>query len=248
MNSSGLKKRRRFGQIFLTNPEIAQFEVSRIPVDSRTVLEIGSGSGVLTEQILQKGFVVTAVEPDHVYSDLLSTRFHEEVSTGSLRIVQQDFIDLVPGEYDCIVGNIPYFLSSGIMFKLFEYRFGKAILMVQKEFADKVTAQPGTREAGRITYSLQLRGELSYLRTVPRVFFDPKPEVDSAIIEIVPRQRYGPIPENADEVLRSIFSSRRKKLSSIFGELPKDYGERRGETLSMEEFLDLCGLLKKTCQ
>ncbi len=240
------RKRKRFGQVFLVNPEIAQFEVSQIPEDCTSVLEIGSGSGFLTQHILQGGFLVTAIEPDHTYADLMRAKFSDEISSGSLKIVQKSFLDLDPGKFDCIIGNIPYFLSADILFRIFEYGFRKAILMVQKEFAEKAVAVPGTRKAGRLTYSVQMRGDISYLRTVPRVFFDPKPEVDSAIIEIVPSARYGPIPDNSAEVLRTIFSARRKKLSSLFQNLPDDYKNRRGETLSMEEFLDLCKYLRKS--
>lgn len=246
MSPESLKRRKRFGQIFLINPEIAQFEVSKIPTDSKTVLEIGSGPGFLTDLILKAGFRLIAIEPDHVYADILRTRFAAEASSGNIQIVQKSFLEYEPGEFDCIIGNIPYFLSSEIIFRLFDHQFKKAILMVQKEFAEKVCATPGTRGAGRISYSIRLKGDVSYLRTVPRVFFDPRPEVDSAIFEVIPSHKYDEVPKCAEEVLLKIFSARRKKLSTLFKDIPEKYGDRRGESLSMEEFLNLCSYLSSS--
>ena len=246
MSSSEIRRRRKYGQVFLTNPEIASFEVSRIPPGSKSILEIGAGAGFLTEKILEMGYSVTAVEPDHVYADMLRNRFSNEIASQVLQVVQEDFMRIEHSSYDCILGNIPYFLTSKIIFRLFDYKFTRAVLMVQKEFADKAAAEPGSRSAGRLSYSIRLRGKVSYLRTVPKVFFDPVPEVDSAIIQLTPAGDRKGVDPFADQILRIIFTSRRKKLSSLFQNIPVAFENRRGETLTMSEFLELCTVLRKS--
>ena len=125
--------------------------------------------------------------------------------------------------------------------QVLRYDFKEAVLMVQKEFADKAAAVPGTERAGRLTYSLNLRSSVKYLRTVPKSFFDPVPGVDSAIIKITPKPLHNTIPiEFADGVIRRLFSSRRKKIKTVYPNAPEKYGDRRAETLSMKEFMELC--------
>jgi len=132
-------------------------------------------------------------------------------------------------------------ITAAIIFKIFDFNFKEAILMVQREFAAKACAKPGSREAARITYSLQIRAYVEYMRTVPKVFFDPVPAVDSAIIRIIPRKLENGINlQKADELLRLIFSARRKKLGTILKGIQPEYSTLRAEDLSMEMFLDIC--------
>jgi ribosomal RNA small subunit methyltransferase A len=232
---------KKYGQVFLRNREIALFEVNLLSNKRSSVLEIGSGEGSLTEVLLENGFTVEAVEPDHRLADTLRKRFAEQIEAGRLSIIQENILDMQARSCESIIGNIPYMITAAIVFKIFDFHFKEAILMVQKEFAVKACAKPGTREATRVSYSLQLRADAEYMRTVPRVFFDPVPAVDSAIIRIVPRNLEDGInTQKADELLRLIFSARRKKLGTVLKGIPHEYSSLRGEDLSMEMFLDIC--------
>ena len=232
---------KKYGQVFLRNREIAAYEVGLLTKTHSNVLEIGPGEGVLTEVLLEGGYKVEAVEPDHRLSGLLMERFASYVKTERLSILRESILDMKASSCDSIIGNIPYMISAPIVFKIFEFDFKEAVLMVQKEFAAKVCAKPGSREAARITYSMQLRADVEYMRTIPRVFFDPVPAVDSAIIRIVPKNLGPEIDlKKADDLLRAIFSARRKKLGTVLKDIKSEYVSLRGEDLSMEMFLDLC--------
>ena len=232
---------KRFGQVYLKNEEIAEFEADQIPGRFSNLLEIGAGEGFLTRILLKRDFHVDAVEPDHRNVEILNALFSERISNGQLHIIKEDFLKLSPGNFDAIIGNIPYFITAPIIFQVLKYDFKEAVLMVQKEFADKAAAVPGTEQAGRLTYSLNLRSSVKYLRTVPKSFFYPVPGVDSAIIKITPKPLHNTIPiEFADGVIRRLFSSRRKKIKTVYPNAPEKYGDRRAETLSMKEFMELC--------
>ncbi len=232
---------KRFGQVYLKNKEIAEFEADQIPESFSNLVEIGAGKGFLTRILLERNFHVDAIEPDHRNVEILSALFSDKISAGNLNVVKEDFLKLSPSTCDAIIGNIPYFITAPIIFQVLKYNFKEAVLMVQKEFADKATAVPGTENAGRLTYSLNLRSTVKYLRTVPRSFFEPVPRVDSAIIKITPRPFHETTPlEFADAVITRLFSSRRKKIKSVYPFAPEKYGDRRAETLSMNEFMELC--------
>ena len=244
-SSAGRGFAKKYGQVFLRNRDIAIYEVNLLNREHSSVLEIGSGEGSLTEVLLDSGFKVDAVEPDHRLADFLRTRFASQIEEGNLTIIQESILDMQPRRCDSIIGNIPYMITAAIVFKIFDFDFKEAILMVQKEFAAKACAEPGSKGASRISYSLQLRAEVEYIRTVPRVFFDPVPAVDSAIIRIVPKILGGIDLEKADQLLRAIFSARRKKLGTLLNDIKHEYASLRGEDLSMEMFLDLCRNYRK---
>ncbi|MCL4451554.1 MAG: 16S rRNA (adenine(1518)-N(6)/adenine(1519)-N(6))-dimethyltransferase RsmA [Candidatus Thermoplasmatota archaeon] len=232
---------KKYGQVFLRNREIAAYEVDLLNKTHANVLEIGPGEGVLTGVLLERGYSVEAVEPDHRLSGLLMERFATQIKAGRLSVNPVSILDMKGISCDSIIGNIPYMISAPIVFKIFEFDFKEAVLMVQKEFAAKVCAKPGSRESGRITYSVQLRADVEYMRTVPRVFFDPVPDVDSAVIRIIPKYVDPEIAlKKADELLRIIFSARRKKLGTVLKDVKIEYASLRGEELSMEMFIDLC--------
>lgn len=235
---------RRFGQVYLKNKEIAEFEANQVPGSFRNIVEIGAGEGFLTRILLERNFHVDAIEPDHRNVEILNGLFADSISSGQLHILKEDFLKLPPVNCDAIIGNIPYFITAPIIFQVLKSTFREAVLMVQKEFADKAAAVPGTEKAGRLTYSLNMRASVKYLRTVPKSFFAPVPGVDSAIIKITPKPKVETVPlDFADEIIRKMFSSRRKKIKTVYPESPEKYWNRRAETLSMNEFMDLCSSL-----
>ncbi len=236
---------KRYGQVFLKDKNIARFEVSLLdlPEDSM-VLEIGPGEGILTGFLLQSGYLVTCVESDHRFYDLLTESFAPQISSDQLKIEKMDFLKFSPGKFDGIIGNIPYHISSSIIFRLQNFYFKNAVLMVQKEFADRLIASPGKSDYSRLSVNAQLRYEIDVVRKVPREKFSPRPNVDSTIITLKLRNSYEEYDlHKVDELLKIIFSQRRKKLGTIIKKIPDKYKENRPGELTPEDYVELTSCL-----
>lgn len=234
---------RKYGQVLLKNLKVAHFEVSALGLnDGSSVLEIGPGPGTLTEILLDAGYRVTAVESDHRFFDDLSARYREKIEDGQLILVKADFLDMDGGTYDGIIGNVPYHISSSIIFKLSSFKFRKAILMFQREFCQRLVAKVGTKEYSRLSVNAQLRFEMKIIAKVSRNSFSPVPEVDSSVVEIVPRSVHDEKSLlRADDIFRKLFSSKRKKLSTVLKGLDSEYGEKRVGEISPEDLLKIVG-------
>ncbi|WP_075057506.1 hypothetical protein [Thermogymnomonas acidicola] len=159
--------------------------------------------------------------------------------------MKQDFLEFqAGGEYDGIIGNIPYHITSQIVFRLPEFRFRRAVIMVQREFAERMVAAPGSRDYSRLSVSVALRFNARIEKIVARKYFRPVPKVDSAIVSLQPRET--PVDMAAvEKVIQRAFSMRRKKLGgNIFeGGCPQEYAELRPDQISPEAFLDLASRL-----
>ena len=232
---------KKYGQIFLKDRNIAAYEVKSLGLGPGSkILEIGPGSGILTGMLLESGFVVTAVEPDHRFVQSLSIEYGDHVKDGSLTIVKKNFLDFGEGSFHGVIGNVPYHLSSPILFSLDSIRFGKAILMFQEEFARRTVALPGDGVYSRLSVNVQLRYNVNLLRKVPRKCFSPVPDVDSRIIMLEPlATRDIESIRRADEILKMMFSRRRKKISGIIPVEEKEIGEKRVEEVPPEKLLSL---------
>lgn len=232
---------RKYGQVLLKNLKVAHFEVSALGLpEGSSILEIGPGPGTLTEILLDEGYEVTAVEPDHRFFEDLSSRFSVELETGRLKLIKGDFLELEGNTYDGIIGNVPYHISSAIIFRLSLYRFRKAILMFQKEFCRRLVAVPGTKDYSRLSVNAQLRFEIRIIAQVSRNSFFPVPEVDSSVVQLVPRLVHDEESMlKADGVFRSLFSARRKKISTILKGIDSDYGEKRVGEISPDVLLKM---------
>ncbi|MEM0155699.1 MAG: 16S rRNA (adenine(1518)-N(6)/adenine(1519)-N(6))-dimethyltransferase RsmA [Thermoplasmataceae archaeon] len=238
---------RKYGQVFLRDHSIAEFEVDQLlPKPGETVLEIGSGSGILTSLLVEKFSHVTGLEPDHVFYDALLSGFESQGLKNKLSMQKKSFLDLEAGYYDKIIGNIPYQISSQIVFHLRKFDFRRCILMVQKEFADRLIATPGTRDYSRISVNASLFYNIRELRFVPRNLFSPVPRVDSEIILI--EKKTDPMNmdhEAFDRLLVKLFSNRRKMIRSILENFPDHLAKRRPDTLNVKEIMEIFNLVKK---
>lgn len=246
--SSRPRRKKSLGQCFLEDRNILRLEADLADPGGRTILEIGAGDGRLTEIILSKSpKKLFAVEKDPHFASLLREKFH-----GKAEIIEGDFLEMKVPKVDVIVGNIPYYISSDIIFKLKDSDFSHAVLMVQKEFAQKMTANPGEKNYGRLSVTSQLSFNIKLERAVPKHLFRPVPEVHSAIITLSPTS-FKPDTFQED-VIRSIFQHKNKTVrnalldSKLFA---KDdlgvlgaYEEKRGRELSKEQCLEIAGLLK----
>jgi 16S rRNA (adenine1518-N6/adenine1519-N6)-dimethyltransferase len=255
----GLRPKRGFSQNFLVSrhavDEIARAAVPD-PAAGTRVIELGPGAGTLTAALLRRGANVIAVEKDRDMIALLSA----ELSHPHLRVVEGDAATfdldalgadgwLADGPRPVICGNLPYAITGAILERLVQLapRIDRAVVMIQREVRDRMLASPGTKTWGALSVYVQARFEVKSVLKVPAGAFHPPPEVDSAVIALIPR----PVPIAVeDEALRTIvraaFGTRRKTLrnglireaeghaDALLSEAGID-GSRRGETLSIEE-------------
>jgi len=246
---------KKYGQNFLRNSVLAEKIVRALdcrPGDH--VLEIGAGEGVLTEKLAETaGTVIRAVEIDPRLAVQLESHF-----AGRVEVIRADFLelDLCPRTDSVplkIIGNIPYYLTSGIIFKLLGAAacIERAVLMVQKEVAGRLSAAPGGKEYSQLTVLVQTRAACQVLFEVGRENFYPLPGVDSAVVlfEFHTRTVSG-ISDEAlyGEIIRRSFATRRKMLRNSLREILSRHGlsavqavslERRPEELSIDQFVAL---------
>lgn len=236
---------KNLGQHFLTNEEILKFEAELLSPQDQIVLEIGAGDGRLTEHILNLGAKeVFVVEKDKRFVEFLRKKFSNLVN-----VIEDDFLNVEPFKVDKIIGNIPYNISSKILFKLKEWDFNLAILMFQDEFAKKMIAKPSKKNYGRLSVTSQLLFNVKYVRKVPASWFFPKPKVNSAIVKI--EKKNFNLTGELEEFIRKLFSHKRKLLRSVLKDekllltkIPENLLNRRIFSLSPEEVVNLFSLIQ----
>jgi 16S rRNA (adenine1518-N6/adenine1519-N6)-dimethyltransferase len=204
------------------------------------VLEIGPGTGNLTEVLSARAGTVYAIEVDPVLASSLEGRYPNVVVTGG------DALKVPLPDYNKVVSNLPYQISSMITFRLLKRPFDLAVLMYQREFAERMVARRGTREYGRLTLNVCFRAGVEILEIVPRGAFRPVPQVESAIVRLRPHKTRIPVDEKAfDDLTRGLFAHRRKKVKSSLAamgvssegisQIDPDILERRPQELTLEE-------------
>jgi 16S rRNA (adenine1518-N6/adenine1519-N6)-dimethyltransferase len=228
------------GQNFLHDQNLARWIVNQaeiIPDDH--VVEIGPGLGALTKLALEKGANVLAIEKDGRLANFL----REHLSHPRLEVMNTDALKFDPRVLFShrrvkLLGNLPYNISSALLLKFLDYPspISLWLFMLQKETARRLSALPSTHDYGSLTLHVQLRHRVQYLRTIPATVFFPKPEVDSALVRILPRDPLE-LPARDDELLtkliRSGFSRRRKQLRKLLGIHVIDW-DKAASTLSFD--------------
>ena len=263
-----MRPKKSLSQIFLINDRAAKRIVDSLNIqEGDTVLEIGAGKGALTKYLLRKAKKVIAVELDKELCQYLEQKFLEKKNLVLINqdILKIDFKKLAGQEsYLKVIGNLPYQITSPLLSLLLENRkfIPLSILMVQKEVAKRICAQPKSKDWSPLSLTVQLHSEVRTLFNLKPTSFFPPPKVESSVIKITFREN--PKVFIADEnlffsVIRSAFGQRRKiilnSLSANF-DLPKRDLElilnkvmidpkRRPETLSIEEFANLSKALGK---
>ncbi|HOI14510.1 MAG TPA: 16S rRNA (adenine(1518)-N(6)/adenine(1519)-N(6))-dimethyltransferase RsmA [Methanoculleus sp.] len=241
-------------QHFLVNKRAVEKIAGFVDVSGRRVLEIGPGEGILTRALLDRGASVIAVEVDPALVEELEVTFAGEIEEGRLEIIRGDAkkVDIPP--FDIVVANLPYSVSSKITFRLLEIGFEVAILMYQKEFAQRMIAPPGTPNVGRLSVMVQTYASVKPLLDLSPSSFRPKPQVRSWVVRITPHEPPYPIADREvyADVVRVLFSHRRKTvrkglrsgkdtfppqaIERAIADLPDDLLQRRPEDLALEEF------------
>lgn len=174
-----------------------------------TILEIGAGIGTMTIPMAKKAFKVIAIEKDPIIADVLRQRIVKE-KLDNVEIINDDALKIDFPEFDKIVSNLPYQISSPITFKFLEYDFKKAVLMYQLEFAKRMNAEVNSKEYSRLSVALHYRADISIIDTLPPEAFVPQPKVNSAVVELIPKNSVE-LNDCFDDVIRALFQHRNKK-------------------------------------
>jgi 16S rRNA (adenine1518-N6/adenine1519-N6)-dimethyltransferase len=250
------RARRRFGQNFLHDPGVIARIVDAIdPQPGQTIVEIGPGQAALTRTLVERAGTVTAIEIDRDLAAWLRTQF----SSAQLNLIEADALAFdwssLPGALR-IVGNLPYNISSPLLFALAPVadRIVDQHFMLQKEVIERMVAPPGSRTYGRLSVMLQYRYRMTRLFDVPRGAFRPAPQVTSSIVRMQPLPvEQLPTVDHAvfSRVVAAAFGQRRKTLRNalapvLSAELIRQAGvdpQARAETLSVAAFVRLSALL-----
>ncbi len=264
-NPSAHRARKRFGQNFLHDPSVIQKIVNSIsPKPDEHLVEIGPGQGAITKELLRAAGSMDAVELDRDLIEPLAKMCGDigELRIHSADILKFDLCGLVPeGEQLRVVGNLPYNISTPILFHLLErsHCIQDMHFMLQKEVVLRMGAESGNKQYGRLSVMLQAQCDVSYLFDIGPGAFKPAPKVDSAFVRLVPHSTPRFQIDNQkifSQVVAQAFSQRRKTLRNslrelITAETMQKLGidpSLRAEQLEVEEFVKLGNIAASVAQ
>ena len=174
--------KKKIGQNFLIDKQVVKREINYADLSKNDiVLEIGPGEGILTKILATKAKKVIAIEIDSRLVEKLEPTLPDNVRLINSDVLKIDF-NTIPA-FNKVVSNLPFQISSPITFKLLEYPFTKAVLIYQKDFADRMVAKQGSKDYSRLSVGVYYKAHCRILETVSRKCFYPTPKVDSCIIE-----------------------------------------------------------------
>ncbi len=254
--------KKRLGQNFTVNPDLLQRLVSYSSLNKDDiVLEVGAGLGFLTQLLSQKCKKVIAVEVDPKLVEILKEQIQ---GLKNVDLIEGDILKISLPAFNKVVSAPPYSISSPLLFHLLERKFDWAVLILQKEFAERLAASVGNKDYGRLTVTIYYRADVELLDYVPKEMFYPAPDVDSMMVRLRPRTPpfYVEDEETFFELVRTLFTQRNKKVRNALipflrkHELPKKeaveladstiYSAKRVQELAPEDFAILTNeLLRK---
>ncbi len=256
LNEHGIIPRKRLGQSFLEDMNmIRRITALAEPAEEETVVEIGAGLGLLTSELAQKAGKVIALEIDPRLISVLLDRFdgNDKVKIVAGDVLHYDFSIADPGRRIKVIGNIPYHISSPILFRLIDFRrsISSMVLMFQKELADRLMAHPGKKDYGIPSVIIARYASITREMSVPSTCFYPEPGVVSSVLRIAMHEDQSTREEESifRMTVRMAFAQRRKTLwnnlraagfveealDPVFSKTGIQRG-RRAETLSVGEF------------
>ena len=242
--------KKRFGQNFLRDQNLLKKIVQTAKINYKHVIEIGPGEGGLTKHAIKEALSLVAYEIDTTLQPILSLI---EQSAQNVTFIYEDFLSLTTFDtkYTHIIGNIPYNITSPILFKVLALdHIERATFMVQKEFAERMTASPKTKAYNALSVMMQLSFRTTYEFTVTKKVFYPIPKVDSAIVSL---QRKNVSNKELNQFVKDCFKQKRKTIINNLYEtrnIPKEmisdallslgYVENaRAEEVKPEDFVNL---------
>ena len=240
------KPRKRFGQNFLVDEQVINQIVSTVsPEKNDTVIEIGPGKGALTFPLIIHLKKIHVIEIDRDLISLLQKKNNKKISIHESDALVFNFDQFKQNIR--IVGNLPYNISSPLLFHLLNYRDNiiDMTFMLQKEVVDRIVATPGNKVFGRISVIMQAFFDTELMFVVPKESFNPQPKIESAILYLKTKSK--PLVQNSkplEEVVKIAFSQRRKTLKnclkSVLNQSQTDIDlSQRAEMLSVENFVTL---------
>ena len=186
---------------------------TEIGADTSHVLEVGGGTGALTDRLLAVADRVTVVEQDEKLAAFLREEFDDAIAADRLTVIEGDALEVSLPAFTCSVSNLPYSISSDIVFRLLPAD-RPLVLMLQAEFAERMAAKPGGSEYGRLSVTAGHYADVEIVEPVPPEAFDPQPAVDSAVVRTRPRDPEYDVPDDEFfmRFLRAVFTQRRKTM------------------------------------
>ncbi len=246
--------RKRFGQNFLVNAAIIYQIIAAVdPKPDQHIVEIGPGLGALTKALINSGANVDAIEIDR---DLIGNL--QQLKKDNFKLHNQDVLEFnfcslakIPLR---LVGNLPYNISTPLMFKVFADIdiISDMHFMLQKEVADRLTAQPNSKTYGKLSVMAQYYCDMEIIVDVPPEAFDPMPKVLSSVVKFTPRQQREPIdPIQLEKIVSTAFMQRRKTIANSLGQLlnKEDLVQLgldstlRAENLNLQDYIRLTNYL-----
>ncbi len=245
------------GQHFLKDPRIARFQIEALDLSTNEeVIEIGGGFGILTEILAEKAQRVWVYEKDPVLAEYLRNKF---ANVNHVSIIEEDALKAeFPKSAKAFASNIPYSISTPLTFKVAKAKFEKGVMLVQHEFAQKLSALPGSKLYRASSIAFQTIYAPKILRKVPRSYFSPPPKVESAILYFTKKQDSPIIALNSKEIdryfvfLKRILTARNRVVKSALKPIVRSGSKkeflavvleptfsRRVRDLSIHEFYDL---------
>ena len=250
-----IKPKKKLGQNFLHDKNIISSIINNVNVKDEDIIEIGPGPGMLTENILKnKARSLLVIEKDDSFEvnlKKIKNKYKDNFIYLIHDVIDFDFNKLTKKEYK-IVSNLPYNISVPFILKMIKIRrvisWKDMVLMVQKEVAERITAEIGTKNYGRLSIMVNLNNDVKKLLNVKPSSFIPKPKVDSTVIKISPKNKNLNINEEIfEKIVKICFSQRRKKIknnldqlntnTSLLLELSNIDPDIRAENINIEGFL-----------
>jgi 16S rRNA (adenine1518-N6/adenine1519-N6)-dimethyltransferase len=224
LNNEGIKLDKRKGQNYLVDKNVLSRIVKSAELSKKdTILEIGAGIGTLTIPMAENAEKIIAIEQDRKIANILIKRL-EKLKITNVEVIIGDATKIKFPNFNKVVSNLPYKISSPITFKILEYEFELAILMYQLEFAERMVAKPCNSNYSRLSVMMHFYANVEMLFSVSKNVFLPKPKVSSAVIKLTPKKELS-IDEFLLNVIRALFQHKRKKARNALMDSFHEIGE-----------------------
>ena len=214
LNQHGITLNKNLGQNYLIDKNKRNQIVNFGEIDEDDIiLEIGPGIGTLTIELAKKAKKVIAIDQDENICKILTTRLKDE-KIDNVELINDDALKTDFPEFNKIISNLPYQISSPITFKFLDYDFDLAILMYQKEFADRMNGEVGSKNYSRLSAMLYFKCNVETLTNVSSESFIPKPKIDSTVVKLTPKEnKIEDIDfETYSNFTKALFQHRNKKI------------------------------------